>query len=316
MIQAIQLCKDFGTTRAVDNLNMKAEKGEILGLLGPNGAGKTTTLRMLTGFIRPGSGTVLIKGSDIREDPLNAKKRIGYLPESAPLIPEMTSYDYLMYTGRLRGLEKEALLSCITETAALCRIGEAMDKTISTLSKGYRQRVGLCSVLLGSPEILVLDEPTSGLDPNQITGIRRLIRKLGRTRTIVFSTHILSEAEAVCDRIMILNRGKLAAEGTSQRLRDGGEAGQLIRLELAGGTEKEYLKSLSLLEGVRVQEVIKPKKKGSPFCTILLQTDRDRRNDIYRIIKESPWVLREMSRRQKSLEQIFSEITRGGKDEK
>lgn len=220
MIKFEGMTKYYGDVCAVDNITFEVKKGEILGLLGPNGAGKTTTYRILTGYLRPTSGTVKVKGLDISEDINEIKKLIGYLPESAPIYKDMFVFDYLNYIADIRRVNKNEKLDHIRELANLCSLNEVMHKTIDELSKGYRQRVGIAHALMGDPEILVFDEPTSGLDPNQIVETREIIRRIGKKKTIIFSTHILSEAEATCDRVVIMDDGKIKADDTIGNLRD------------------------------------------------------------------------------------------------
>ncbi|MCP4720858.1 MAG: ATP-binding cassette domain-containing protein, partial [Desulfobacteraceae bacterium] len=207
MIHVENLTKNYSDLCAVDQINLHIKKGEILGLLGPNGAGKTTTLRMLTGFFLPTSGNIRVKDFSILEDSLEIKKLIGYLPESAPLYHSMLVYDYLDYVANIRGLDKEKKRSRLRELVDLCGLDDIMHKTIAELSKGLKQRVGLAHAMMNDPEILILDEPTSGLDPNQIREIREIVREIGKEKTVILSTHILSEAEATCDRVVIINKG-------------------------------------------------------------------------------------------------------------
>jgi len=216
MIHVENLTKYYSELCAVDHINLDIQKGEILGLLGPNGAGKTTTLRMLTGFFLPTTGDIRIKDFSIRENTLDIKKLIGYLPESAPLYHSMLVYDYLNYIADVRGLDKENKISRIKRLADICGLHGIMHKTIEELSKGLKQRVGLAHAMMDDPEILVLDEPTSGLDPNQIAEIREIIKQIGKEKTVILSTHILSEAEATCDRIVIINKGKIVADGSTE----------------------------------------------------------------------------------------------------
>jgi len=221
MIKFESLTKYYGHVCAVDNISFEVKKGEILGFLGPNGAGKTTTYRILTGYLQPTSGTIRVKDQfNIQDHQLEIKRLIGYLPESAPIYPEMLVYDYLNYVADIRGVPKDKKLPHLKELADLCSLNEVMHKSITELSKGYRQRVGIAHALMGNPEILVLDEPTAGLDPNQIAETRDIIRRIGKEKTIIFSTHILSEAEATCDRVIIINNGKLAADFTISELRE------------------------------------------------------------------------------------------------
>lgn len=220
MIRFENLTKYYGDVCAVDHVSFEVKKGEILGFLGPNGAGKTTTYRILTGYLQATSGTIKVKDYDIHENLLEIKKLIGYLPESAPVYHDMLVYDYLNYIADIRGVPADKKLDHIKELANLCSLNEVMHKTVNQLSKGYRQRVGIAHALMGDPEILVLDEPTVGLDPNQIAETRDIIKRIGKEKTIIFSTHILSEAEATCDRIVIINDGKLAADYTKEKLEE------------------------------------------------------------------------------------------------
>lgn len=214
MISVEELTKYYGDLCAVDHVNFQINKGEILGLLGPNGAGKTTIYRILTGYLQATSGTIKVKDYKIDEDMLEIKRNIGYLPEAAPIYHEMLVYDYLEFIADIRGVAKDSKLAHLKDLADLCSLNEVMHKTIAELSKGYRQRVGIAHALMGDPEILILDEPTSGLDPNQIAETRDIIRRIGKEKTIVFSTHILSEAEATCDRVVIIDEGKIVADAT------------------------------------------------------------------------------------------------------
>lgn len=220
MIKIENLTKYYGDFCAVDHISFEINKGEILGFLGPNGAGKTTTYRILTGYLQATSGTIRVKDYNIHDHQLEIKKMIGYLPEAAPIYHEMLVYDYLNYVADIRGVKEGEKLDHIRELADLCSLNEVMHKRIDELSKGYRQRVGIAHALMGDPEILVLDEPTSGLDPNQIAETREIIRRIGKTKTIIFSTHILSEAEATCDRVVIIDNGKLAADYSIAELKD------------------------------------------------------------------------------------------------
>lgn len=219
MVQIQDLTKYYGQLCAVDHVNFEIRQGEILGLLGPNGAGKTTIYRILTGYLSPTSGTIRVKDFDIRQNQLEIKRLIGYLPEAAPIYHDMLVYDYLDFVADIRGVEENKKLDHIRELADLCSLNEVMHKTVNELSKGYRQRVGIAHALMGDPEILVLDEPTSGLDPNQIAETREIIRRIGKQKTIVYSTHILSEAEATCDRVVIVDQGRIVADDTIENLR-------------------------------------------------------------------------------------------------
>ncbi len=219
MIKIENLTKYYGELKAVDSVSFEIQKGEILGLLGPNGAGKTTIYRILTGYLSPTSGSIKVKDFNINDNLFEIKKLIGYLPEAAPIYQDMLVFDYLNFIADIRGVDKEKKLAHLRDLADLCSLNEVMHFSIDELSKGYRQRVGIAHALMGDPEILVLDEPTSGLDPNQIVETRDIIRRIGKEKTIVFSTHILSEAEATCDRVVIINRGKIVANDTVEGLR-------------------------------------------------------------------------------------------------
>jgi ABC-2 type transport system ATP-binding protein len=219
MIAIQDLTKYYGDLCAVDHVSFDIRKGEILGLLGPNGAGKTTIYRILTGYLKPTSGDIQVKEFNINEHLTEIKKLIGYLPEAAPIYHEMLVYDYLDFVADIRGVEPARKIASIRDLADLCSLNQVMHKTISELSKGYRQRVGIAHALMGDPEILVLDEPTSGLDPNQIVETRDIIRRIGKEKTIIFSTHILSEAEATCDRLVIIDQGRKVADDTLENLR-------------------------------------------------------------------------------------------------
>ena len=309
MIHVENLTRYYDDFCAVDGINLDVQKGEILGLLGPNGAGKTTTLRMLTGYLQPTAGQIQVKDFTIGPDTLEIKKRIGYLPESAPLYHDMIVYDYLNYVADIRELKNERKLSRIYELAQLCALNSVMHKTIGELSKGFKQRVGLAHALMNDPEILVLDEPTSGLDPNQIVEIREIIRKIGREKTIILSTHILSEAEATCDRIAIIHQGKIVADGSTQSIKQSAGRERTIYITLDNADFDAVLQKLEAIEGiVRMEELVHP---DSNFLNIKIsvQSDADIRKDIYQIIRQADWLLLEFRQETQTLEHIFRELT-------
>ncbi len=306
MVRIKELTRYYGQTCAVDNLNIEIPKGQIIGLLGPNGAGKTTTLRILTGYLQPTSGTIMVNGIDVRENPLEVKKNIGYLPESSPIYSDMIVFDYLLYIAEMRGIEKAKRVDRIKELAKICSITGVMHKTVVNLSKGYKQRVGLALALMSDPEILVLDEPTSGLDPNQIVEIRSIIKEIGKTKTIIFSTHILSEAEATCDRVIIINNGKLAADGTAEMLKADTSKNHRISILLQNAEKKTVNDTLEHINGVNSVEI----DQHSDILTVTVTTAEDKRADIYKTIKEQEWILLEFKQEKQSLEHIFRELTK------
>ncbi len=313
MIHVENLTKYYNDLCAVDQISLDIQKGEILGLLGPNGAGKTTMLRMLTGFLRPTAGSIRVKDLAIGEDPLKIKRLMGYLPESAPLYHEMLVYDYLDFVANIRAVDGGGKISRIRHLANLCGLNEVMHKPIGELSKGFKQRVGLAHAMMADPEILVLDEPTSGLDPNQIAEIRDIIRQIGKEKTIVFSTHILSEAEATCDRIVIINRGRIVADGTTETLKQSAGGECLVSLSLENADFEAVEKVLKNIDGI--SEIARGSRQpeeaaGVVNVRITCRTSTDLRGDIYRRIKETDWVLLELHQETRSLEHIFRELTR------
>jgi ABC-2 type transport system ATP-binding protein len=308
MIHVENLTKFYSDLCAVDQISLNIQKGEILGLLGPNGAGKTTTLRMLTGFMQPTSGTIRVKDYEIDDHGLEIKKIMGYLPESAPLYHDMLVYDYLNFVADIRGIDKAHKLSRIRQLADLCGINEVMHQPIDDLSKGYKQRVGLAHAMMNDPEILVLDEPTSGLDPNQIVEIRQIIKQIGKEKTIIFSTHILSEAEATCDRVVIIDRGKIVADGSTESLKESAGDKKYIYLSLQNADYKSVDKALTDVDGVtginRIEQM-----DNQLDVRLEFQSSVDPRPIIYQKIKQTDWVLLDFHQRAKSLENIFRELT-------
>lgn len=308
MISVHNLSKYYDGFCAVDNINLQVNQGEIIGLLGPNGAGKTTTLRVLTGYLRPTSGAVRIKDMSLDQNLTNIKKCIGYLPESAPLYQNMLVYDFLNYAGRVRNMSTHGLNKRIQELVTQCGLRQIMHKPIGELSKGLKQRVGLAQALLHDPEILILDEPTSGLDPNQILEIRSLIKDLGHNKTIILSTHILSEAEATCDRMVIIHQGRIAADGSPDTLKQGAAGGE-VKLTLAGAGLEQAASLLSQIPGVqKVYPASEPKPRS---LELIMATDpqADPRADIYRAVKTTDWDILEFTGQTRSLETIFKELT-------
>jgi len=309
MINVQNLTKYYEDCCAVDQISLKIKKGEILGLLGPNGAGKTTTLRMLTGFLKPSSGNIQVKDFTIEDNSLEIKKLMGYLPESAPLYHEMLVYDYLTYIANIRELDTDQKNKRINELVDLCGIREVMHRPIGELSKGYNQRVGLAHAMMNDPEILVLDEPTSGLDPNQRIEIREIIRRISKKKTIILSTHILSEAEATCNRIAIINKGKIIADDKTESLKKAASGEYFIHISLKNTSLQKVKNKLESINGI-----VKIEKENSINkiiqAKITCRTDQDLREDIYQEIKKTDWILLELYREAKTLENIFRELTK------
>lgn len=307
MIEVHNLSKYYGSLCAVDKIDFTIAPGEIVGLLGPNGAGKTTTLRMLTGFLQPSEGTIRVNDLDIGTDPIAIRQRMGYLPESAPLYPDMLVLDYLGFVAAIRGLAVKDRAGRIGQVAELCSLREVMHQPIGELSKGYRQRVGLAHALLADPPILVLDEPTSGLDPNQIVEIRGIIRRIGREKTIVFSTHILSEAEATCDRLIIIHQGRIAADGATAELKDGAQGERTIHVRLTGATAEALTGLMANIDGIgeiRVAET--PTGLDAQIgCT----GAADLRPAVYQVLKQTDWTVLAFYQQVQSLEAIFAQLT-------
>ncbi len=308
MIQVENLTKYYQNICAVDQINIEIQKGEILGLLGPNGAGKTTTLRMLTGFLQPTAGSILVKDYNIDEQPLEIKRIMGYLPESAPLYHDMLVFDYLNYVADVRQIGRGHKTDRIRELGDLCGINDVMHQPIGELSKGYKQRVGLAHAMMTDPEILILDEPTSGLDPNQIVEIRQIIKQIGREKTIILSTHILSEAEATCDRIVIINRGKIVADGSTESLKASAGSKKFIQLTLQKADLKTVDAALSPIDGIAAIQRI-DESDGALEVRIDCLAAADPRAEIYQKIKQTDWVVLDFHQETQNLETIFRELT-------
>ena len=309
MIHVENLTKNYGDIAAVDQINFEIQKGEILGLLGPNGAGKTTTLRMLTGYLRPSTGTIRVKELDIDRHPIEIKKIMGYLPESAPLYHDMLVFDYLNYVADIREIPPDRKFARIRELGDLCGLNQVMHMPIAELSKGFKQRVGLAHAMMSDPEILILDEPTSGLDPNQIVEIRDIIKRIGKQKTVVLSTHILSEAEATCDRVVIISRGKIVADGDIDKLKQSAGDTSLIHLTLQQADSDAVRQKLSATAGV--QGVVRlDAVNGQLKVTLSVPSTRDLRGEIYRTVKQTDWELLEFYQESRTLETVFRELTK------
>lgn len=310
MIHVENLTKYYNDFCAVDQINLEIQKGEILGLLGPNGAGKTTTLRMLTGYFLPSSGNIRIKDYSVYENLVEIKKLIGYLPESAPLYYNMLVYDYLDYVARVREFDKEKKIARIRFLVDICGLNGIMHNTIDQLSRGLKQRVGLAHAMMSDPEILVLDEPTSGLDPNQIAEIRDIIRQIGQEKTVILSTHILSEVEATCDRVVIINQGKIIADDLTKNLKQAAGKEHFIHLSLLNADYRSVETRLNTIDGVAGIELLNEKIDGKLNIRLTGKSDADLMENIYKIIKETDWILIEFYQETKDLETIFRELTK------
>lgn len=307
MIEVNKLTKRFAGRTAIDSVSFSVEKGEIVGFLGPNGAGKTTTLRILTGYLPASSGHASIGGFDIFRDSLNARREIGYMPENVPLYNDMRVREYLKFRGALKGLRGKTLRHNMGEVVETCGLREVRKRLIGTLSKGFRQRVGLADALIHRPRLLILDEPTNGLDPNQIRQARELIRNLGEQHTILISTHILPEVEMTCNRVIIINRGKVRASGSPQdlvrRLRTAGTVHVELKADPAYAENR-----LRELDGVKKVTHHDSEKDWHTF-RIRVQANCDVRETIDDLARRERWPLRELTRDSASLEDVFVEMT-------
>jgi len=302
MIEAQGLTRRYGDFVAVEDVSFSVGSGQIVGMLGPNGAGKTTTIRMITGFLPPTAGRVNIAGIDLEEKPVEARRQLGYLPENVALYPEMRVREYLDYRARLEGVRGRDAAAAIDQAIERCLLGDVRDQIIATLSKGFRQRVGLATAILHRPEVLILDEPTVGLDPKQIIAIRDLIRDLGRERTLLLSTHILPEVELLCERVMIIDRGRIIAQGTPESLRQQwlGRTTVSVALKSAAADAAERLRALDGVTAVSGD--------GARF-TLECADGRDPREAVFRLAVERGWVLLELQQSKASLEDIFVRLT-------
>jgi ABC-2 type transport system ATP-binding protein len=312
MIKVQGLTKRYARTVAVDNISFEVEKGQIVGFLGPNGAGKTTTMRVLTCFLPPTSGSASIAGHDVLEQPLEVKKRIGYLPETPPLYPEMEVSEYLTFVGRLKGISSAEVPRRVDDVMGRCAVGDVRDKLIGKLSKGYRQRVGLAQAIIHNPDVLILDEPTSGLDPKQIIEIRELLRNLAGEHTIILSTHILSEVEHSCERVIIISQGKLVATDSvanlTNRLR--GSEAVAVEVEAFDGqpNPSDVQQRLEQIPGVS-RVLMKDSRSPRLLFEIESLQGRQVRSDVARAVVNSGWNLSELRPIGLSLEEIFLQLT-------
>ena len=303
MIKISHLVKNYGSFCAVDDISFEVERGEVVGFLGPNGAGKSTTMNILTGYLSSTSGSVSIGGVDILDDPLNAKRLIGYLPEQPPLYPDMTVDEYLSFAYDLKGctLNKE---KHINEVCAVVKIGEVRKRLIKNLSKGYRQRVGIAQALIGNPPVVIFDEPTIGLDPKQIIEIRNLIRTLGKEHTVILSTHILQEVQAVCDRIVIINKGKIVADELTENISRAVENNRRFNIKIAG-PQRDVLATLRNLPGVTYAEVLAARDGDAYTYMVESEVGVDIRKKLFWTMAEKKWPIIGLEALGMSIEDIF-----------
>jgi ABC-2 type transport system ATP-binding protein len=300
------LSKNYGFQKAVDNISFKVNPGEIVGFLGPNGAGKTTTMKIITCFMPPNGGDVKVGGVSVLENPEEVKKHIGYLPETNPLYKDMPVIDYLKFVAEILGVPKGKIRERILEMIQVCGLRQEKYKKIGELSKGYQQRVGLAQALIHDPEVLILDEPTSGLDPNQIVEIRELIKKIGREKTVILSSHILAEVEATCDRILIINDGRLVADGTATTLRKQAQNKEIVKVTIEDGDRNEIYRSLQGIDSVELVDLLPAHTQS---FEVQSKADLSSRKAIFKMCVDKKWTLTEMTPVERKLEEVFRDLT-------
>lgn len=300
------LTKTYGGQKAVDNITFEVKPGEILGFLGPNGAGKTTTMKIITCYMAPTAGKAYIGNLNVLEHPEEVKKKIGYLPESNPLYTDMYVIEYLSFMAGLQGVPKSDIRDRVIDMVRKCGLDEEKHKKIGELSKGYRQRVGLAQAMIHKPDVLILDEPTTGLDPNQIVEIRRLIKDLGREKTVILSTHILPEVEATCDRILIISNGKIVADGSPDTLRRQAQGQEVLKVTIENGELNAIIKGLQSLESVALVDPISEKKSS---FTVQSKPNLSSRKAVFELCVKNQWVLTELTPLETKLEDIFRNLT-------
>jgi ABC-2 type transport system ATP-binding protein len=307
VIEVQHLTKRYGPVTAVDDVSFKAERGEILGFLGPNGAGKTTTMRVLTGYMPATEGKALVAGYDVLDQPIEAKRRTGYLPETPPLYPDMTVSDYLLFCARIKGVPRSERTSRVRTSMERTQVADMANRHCAKLSKGYRQRVGLAQALLHNPDVLILDEPTAGLDPKQIIETRRLIKGLGGDHTVILSTHILPEVSQTCNRIVIINKGRVVAVDTPDNLtsRLSGSATMYVQIDAMGADAEEALASVPGVTRVSVSD----KRDAIAGYEVESESRRDVRRDLAAVVVGRGWGLLELRPMRMSLEEIFLQVT-------
>ncbi len=299
------LTKTYGLQKAVDNISFEVKTGEVLGFLGPNGAGKSTTMKIITCYMAASDGKVMLDDINTAQDPDSVKKRIGYLPENNPLYTDMAIIDYLKFCAEIQGVSKADTPERIKSMIEKCGLEREKHKKIAELSKGYKQRVGLAQAMIHDPEVLILDEPTTGLDPNQIVEIRQLIKDLGKEKTVVLSSHILSEVEATCDRILIINKGRIVADGTADTLRQQAQGQELLNVEIEGDASAV---EKALLDLASVEKVNQIENRPGAF-QVQSKPDASSRKAIFDLCVEKKWYLMELHSLETRLEDVFRELT-------
>lgn len=294
-VKVAELTKIYGSQKAVDTISFSAQPGKILGFLGPNGAGKSTTMKVATGFIPPSEGTVEVCGIDVMNQPVEARKKIGYLPENNPLYLDMYVHEYLLFMAAAHGMKGSEAKARVKEMVDRCGLTKEQNKKIGMLSKGYRQRVGLAQALLHDPEVLILDEPTTGLDPNQLVEIRKLIKSISQDKTVILSTHIMQEVKALCDRVVIINQGKIVANDTLKNLMGNRVS---LKVEFESDVDQKALEALGQVESL-----------GAHQYVISTASGQDLRAILFKMAKENDWVILSMSQESQDLEEIFHQLT-------
>ena len=310
MIRIDSLSKEFGAVKAVRSISFSLNDGEIVGFLGANGAGKSTTLKMITGYLTPTAGNVYVDDQNIIDNSLDIQKQIGYLPELNPLYAEMKVHEYLKFHAEIRHIIGEEFNKALKRVVGECGLKGVVHRTVGNCSKGYKQRIGLAAAMIHDPKILILDEPVSGLDPNQIVEIRELIKKLGKEKLVLMSSHILQEIQATVDRIIIIHEGKIVADGTSEELISDSKGMTQLHLEISGSEENDIQDMKAVIPSITVHSI----KKDGPLVDVILeyQNTVDPRKDVFEYAVEKGWIITEMSATKRNLEDIFRHLTTNG----
>ena len=310
MIRIDSLSKEFGAVKAVRSISFSLNDGEIVGFLGANGAGKSTTLKMMTGYLTPTAGNVYVDDQNIIDNSLDIQKQIGYLPELNPLYAEMKVHEYLKFHAEIRHIIGEEFNKALKRVVGECGLKGVVHRTVGNCSKGYKQRIGLAAAMIHDPKILILDEPVSGLDPNQIVEIRELIKKLGKEKLVLMSSHILQEIQATVDRIIIIHEGKIVADGTSEELISDSKGMTQLHLEISGSEENDIQDMKAVIPSITVNSI----KKDGPLVQVILeyQNTVDPRKDVFEYAVEKGWIITEMSESKRNLEDIFRHLTTHG----